>query len=90
MQRIFEKTECETQEKPCMLSIWPSLRAAPRTLQRVSTIFSALAGVTKELCHEFDEFSVLFSSYNINFLHTKAKIILKWKNRTFNLIYKNL
>ena len=50
-------TRAFVDRSPWMLSIWPSFRAAPRTLQRVATILSALASERKALESRMDFFS---------------------------------
>ena len=47
--RVEVRSVVEGHAVPWMLSIWPTLRAAPRTVHKVCTILSALASDRKGL-----------------------------------------
>lgn len=58
---------CSDDTSPWILSICPSLRAAPRTLQRVRTILSALASERKALESRMDFLSPEKHTHSIQY-----------------------
>lgn len=57
---------------PWILSIWPIFRAAPRTLQSVWTILSALASERKALESKMDFLSPLETKKLLNYSHNQT------------------